>query len=160
MLTVKPAAAVDEREVVALWRACNLVASYNDPGADFRFAKAGPSSEVLIAVDDTGEIAGSVMVGHDGHRGWLSHVAARPASRGTGVGRRMARAAEQRRRPRGAAKARRPDRETNTPGVSSRERHGSAVAPRGAWTRFMVLASRGGGRRPREAMALPAPRRP
>lgn len=29
---------------------------------------------MLVAVDDAGEVAGSVMVGHDGHRGWLSEV--------------------------------------------------------------------------------------
>src|ERR1700760_2559360 len=93
-LTVKTAVAEDEPAVVALWRACDLVASYNDPVADFRFAKAGPSSDVLVAVDDGGEVAGSVMVGHDGHRGWLYYVAARPRSRSKGVGRRMVQAAE------------------------------------------------------------------
>ena len=94
LLTVKSAVAEDEQAVVALWRACDLVASYNDPVADFRFAKAGPCSDVLVAVDDAGEVAGSVMVGHDGHRGWLYYVAARPTSRNTGVGRRMVQAAE------------------------------------------------------------------
>ena len=93
LLTVKSAAAEDEQAVVALWHACDLVASYNDPVADFRFAKAGPCSDVLVAVDDAGEVAGSVMVGHDGHRGWLYYVAARPSSRSKGVGRRMVQAA-------------------------------------------------------------------
>ena len=94
LLTVKSAVAEDEQAVVALWRACDLVASYNDPVADFRFAKAGPCSDMLVAVDDAGEVAGSVMVGHDGHRGWLYYVAARPSSRSKGVGRRMVQAAE------------------------------------------------------------------
>ena len=93
-LTVKSAVAEDEQAVVALWHACDLVASYNDPVADFRFAKAGPCSDVLVAVDDAGEVAGSVMVGHDEHRGWLYYVAARPTSRSKGVGRRMVQAAE------------------------------------------------------------------
>jgi GNAT superfamily N-acetyltransferase len=34
------------------------------------------------------------MVGHDGHRGWLYYVAARPTSRSKGVGWRMVQAAE------------------------------------------------------------------
>jgi hypothetical protein len=84
LLTVKSAVAEDEQAVVALWRACDLVASYNDPVADFRFAKAGSCSDVLF--DDAGEVAG-IMVGHDGHRGWLYYVAARPTSRSKGVGR-------------------------------------------------------------------------
>jgi hypothetical protein len=82
LLTVRSAVAEDEHAVVALWRACDLVAPYNDPVVDFRFAKAGSCSDVLVAVDDVGEVAGSVMVGHDGHRGWIYYVAAHPTSRG------------------------------------------------------------------------------
>src|SRR5580704_17013347 len=94
LLTVRSAVAEDEHAVVALWRACDLVAPYNDPAADFRFAKSGPCSDVLLGVDDSGSIIGSVMVGHDGHRGWLYYVASGPASRGKGVGRLMVQAAE------------------------------------------------------------------
>jgi GNAT superfamily N-acetyltransferase len=105
LLTVRGAVAEDEQAVVALWRVCDLVASYNDLVADFRSAKAGPCSDVIVAVDDTGELAGSVMVGHDGHRGWLYYVAARPTSRSKGVGRRMVQAAEIWLRQRGIVKA-------------------------------------------------------
>src|SRR5580698_7381580 len=113
-LTVISAVSEQEQTVVALWRTCDLVASYNDPVADFRFAKAGPCSDVLVAVDDAGEIAGSVMVGHDGHRGWLYYVAARPTSRSKGVGRRVVQAAEHWLRQRGVAKVQLMVRETNT----------------------------------------------
>ena len=113
-LTVKSAVAGDEQVVVALWRACDLVASYNDPVADFSFAKAGPCSDVLVAVDDAGEVVGSVMVGHDGHRGWLYYVAAHPASRSEGVGRRMVQAAEDWLRERKVVKVQLLVRETNT----------------------------------------------
>jgi ribosomal protein S18 acetylase RimI-like enzyme len=136
MLTVKTAADQDEQAVVALWRACDLVASYNDPVADFRFAKAGPASDVLIGVDDAGAIAGSVMVGHDGHRGWLYYVAAGPTSRGKGVGRRMVRAAEDWLRQRGVVKVQLMVRETNTKVVGFYEHLGFEVAPRvvmGRW---------------------------
>lgn len=74
-LTIRSAAAEDEADVVALWRSCDLVASYNDPAADFRFAKAGACSDVLVGEGEGGMICGSVMVGHDGHRGWLYYVA-------------------------------------------------------------------------------------
>ncbi|RAI28298.1 GNAT family N-acetyltransferase, partial [Rhodoplanes elegans] len=83
--TIRPAAAEDEDSVVALWRACGLTVSYNDPAADFRFARAGAASEVLVGTDDAGRIVGTVMVGHDGHRGWLYYVAADPESRGRGI---------------------------------------------------------------------------
>jgi ribosomal protein S18 acetylase RimI-like enzyme len=137
LLIVKSAAAEDEQDVVALWRACDLVASYNDPVADFRFAKAGPSSDVLVGVDDAGEMAGSVMVGHDGHRGWLYYVAASPASQGTGVGRQMVRAAEDWLRQRGIAKAQLLVRETNTKVVGFYEHLGFEVAPRVVMSRWL-----------------------
>jgi hypothetical protein len=48
-LTIRSAHPDDESRVVELLRACDLVASYNDPGVDFRFAKAGACSDVLVA---------------------------------------------------------------------------------------------------------------
>ena len=130
ILTIRSAAASDEQAIIALWRACGLVVSYNDPAADFHFAKAGSSSDVLVGVDDAGEILGSVMVGHDGHRGWLYYVAAHPASRGAGTGRRMVEAAEDWLRERGVAKVQLLVRETNTQVVSFYEHLGFEVAPR------------------------------
>ena len=136
-LTVRRAVAEDEPAVVALWRACDLVAPYNDPVADFRFARAGPASDVLVGVDDAGEVAGSVMVGHDGHRGWLYYVAAGPGSRGKGVGRRMVRAAEDWLRARGVQKVQLLVRETNTAVVGFYEHLGFEVAPRVVMSRWL-----------------------
>jgi ribosomal protein S18 acetylase RimI-like enzyme len=135
-LAVRPATAEDEPAVVALWRVCDLLAPYNDPAADFRFARAGLSSDVLVAEDETGALVGSVMVGHDGHRGWLYYVAASPASRGEGVGRLMVREAEDWLRQRGVVKAQLLVRETNTKVVGFYEHLGFEVTPRvlmGKW---------------------------
>ena len=137
-LTVRRAAPEDEASVVELWRAGDLVVSYNDPGADFRFAVAGACSAVLVGEDETGRICGSVMVGHDGHRGWLYYVAAAPDARGVGIGRQMVQAAEDWLRQRGVLKAQLMVRETNTKVVSFYERLGFEVAPRvvmGKWLR-------------------------
>jgi len=136
-VTVSSAAADDETAVVALWRACDLVVSYNDPAADFRFAKTGPCSDVLVGVDEQGDIVGSVMVGHDGHRGWLYYVAAHPDLRARGVGRRMVKAAEEWLRQRGVAKAQLLVRDTNTGVVSFYERLGFEVAPRVVMSRWL-----------------------
>src|ERR1700691_221539 len=114
LLTIRPAAAEDEQAVIALWRVCDLVASYNDPAVDFAFARAGACSDVLVGEDESGRIKGSVMVGHDGHRGWLYYVSADPDSRGAGFGRRMVTAAEGWLRERGVVKAQLLVRETNT----------------------------------------------
>lgn len=129
-LTVRPATPDDEAAVVALWRACDLVTNYNDPAADFRFAKAGACSDVLVAVDETGRIGGAVMVGHDGHRGWLYYLASDPQTRGSGVGRQMVEAAEEWLRARGVRKVQLMVRETNTGVVSFYEHLGFEVTPR------------------------------
>ena len=136
-LTIRSATATDEAEVIALWRSCDLVASYNDPAADFRFAKAGACSDVLVADDENGRICGSVMVGHDGHRGWLYYVASANHLRGRGVGRDMVAAAEQWLRERGVVKAQLLVRETNTKVVSFYEHIGYEVAPRVVMSKWL-----------------------
>jgi ribosomal protein S18 acetylase RimI-like enzyme len=129
-VTITRAEATDEDAVVALWRACGLVVSYNDPAADFRFARAKETSDILIGQNDEGRILGAVMVGHDGHRGWLYYVASDPAARGSGIGRRMVEAAEAWLGARGVKKLQLMVRETNTPVVSFYEHLGFEVSPR------------------------------
>jgi ribosomal protein S18 acetylase RimI-like enzyme len=128
--SIRQAAPEDEHEVVALWRSCHLVASYNDPGADFRFATASLASVVLVAEDVRGRIRGSVMVGHDGHRGWLYYVASAPDERGKGIGQAMVEAAEQWLRVRGVPKVQLMVRHTNTAVVPFYEHLGYEDAPR------------------------------
>jgi ribosomal protein S18 acetylase RimI-like enzyme len=140
-LTVRHALPGDEPSVVELWRSCDLVASYNDPAADFRFARAGACSDVLVGEDDSGRICGSVMVGHDGHRGWLYYVAAAPYTRGNGVGRQMVRAAEDWLQQRGVVKAQLLVRETNTQVVPFYEHLGFEVTPRVIMTKWLGQAA-------------------
>lgn len=128
-LTIRPAIPDDETPIIALWRACDLLVSYNDPAVDFRFALAGPSSAVLVGVDVDGVIVGSVMVGHDGHRGWLYYVAASPEARGSGIGREMVDAAEGWLRQRGAPKVMLLVRDTNKKVVAFYEHLGFEVSP-------------------------------
>ncbi|GHE65628.1 GNAT family acetyltransferase [Camelimonas fluminis] len=129
-LAVRSAGAADEDAVVALWRASGLVASYNDPNADFQFAMNGPASDVLIGEDGAGDLVGAVMVGHDGHRGWLYYVSATPACRCAGIGRAMVSAAEAWLRARGVPKVQLMVRETNSGVVGFYERLGFESTPR------------------------------
>jgi ribosomal protein S18 acetylase RimI-like enzyme len=48
---------------------------------------------VLGAVSD-GRLVGTVMVGHDGHRGWVYYLAVGMSERGSGLGRLLMQAAE------------------------------------------------------------------
>jgi ribosomal protein S18 acetylase RimI-like enzyme len=79
---------------VALWHATGLTRPWNDPVDDLRRALDGPSSAVLAALDEAGELLGTAMVGHDGHRGWVYYLAVDPDARRQGLGRELMRACE------------------------------------------------------------------
>lgn len=72
--------------LVALWDACGLTRPWNDPVADARQALAGPAS-VILGVRDGDALAGCVMVGFDGHRGWVYYLAVAPERRRSGLAR-------------------------------------------------------------------------
>lgn len=75
-------------DAVALWTACGLTRPWNDPAEDLRRALSGPSSTVLAVTRD-GQLLGTAMVGHDGHRGWVYYLAVHEPERGSGLGRRL-----------------------------------------------------------------------
>ena len=83
----------DAEDVIALWHACALTRPWNDPAADFARAIEGPNSAILLVREGTALAAG-VMVGHDGHRGWVYYLAVAPDRRRGGLGREMMAAAE------------------------------------------------------------------
>lgn len=100
---IRPLRDADIEAAVALWTACGLTEPWNDPRADIARARASGSAEILLAVDDTGIVA-TVMVGDDGHRGWLYYLAVTPELQRTGLGRQMVGAAEDWLRARGVVK--------------------------------------------------------
>jgi ribosomal protein S18 acetylase RimI-like enzyme len=102
-LTIAPIGDADVAAVVALWQACELTRPWNDPAADIALARRGPNSAVLVGRDGDG-LAASVLVGHDGHRGWVYYVAIDPEHRGKGHGREIMNAAEEWLRQRGIEK--------------------------------------------------------
>ena len=77
----------------ALWQEAGLVRAWNDPQADIAAALACPSAAILAARDG-GRVVATVMVGYDGHRGWIYYLAVVADRRGTGLGRAMVAAAE------------------------------------------------------------------
>lgn len=94
-LVLRPVRDGDEAALAALWDQCGLSRPWNPPAHDIALARGNPSSEVLVAEDSAGRIVGSVMCGHDGHRGWLYYLAVDPGLRGRGLGKRLVQAAEE-----------------------------------------------------------------
>ena len=82
----------DEKSCVALWHEAGLTRPWNNPSADFQRALKGPSSTIL-GIREGGELIACVMVGHDGHRGWLYYLAVKEAPRRQGIAKQLVDAA-------------------------------------------------------------------
>jgi ribosomal protein S18 acetylase RimI-like enzyme len=115
--------------VVALWQACDLTRPWNPPHRDIEFCRSSGHGEVFIA-EAGGRIVGSIMAGHDGHRGWLYYVAVDPARQHGGLGRRLVAHAEAWLAAQDVPKVMLIIRDTNTAVKGFYEAIGYAVEPR------------------------------
>ncbi len=93
----------DETEVIDLWRKCELVRPVNDPARDIR-RKLSVNPELFLVGTIGGQIIVAVMVGYEGHRGWINYLAVHPDHRLNGYGRQMMTEAENRLRAAGCPK--------------------------------------------------------
>lgn len=93
MTEIRPYRDADEAMLIALWDACGLTRPWNPPAGDIALIRRTGHGDILVAVDD-GAVRGSVVVGHDGHRGWVYYLAVAAADRRRGLGRRLMQAAE------------------------------------------------------------------
>ena len=89
--------------VIALWERCGSTRAWNDPRRDIALARKEANATVLVARND-GALVASVLVGHDGHRGWVYYVTVDPDHRFSGYGRTIMGAAEDWLRSRGIEK--------------------------------------------------------
>lgn len=85
---IQSATPADLSQTIALWTQAGLTRPWNDPASDFRQAIRTPTSEIFIIRRNT-EIIASVMVGYEGHRGWVYYLATADAYRGQGLGQRL-----------------------------------------------------------------------
>ena len=93
----------DIGELITLWQRSGSTRPWNDPAADIAFARSSDNATILLGRSG-GALAASVMVGHDGHRGWVYYVATDPDHRKKGFGRATMSAAEDWLRARGVEK--------------------------------------------------------
>ncbi len=93
MLVIRPYCSQDKAGVLKLWRDCGLTHPNNDPEKDIaRKMKVDPQW-FLVGLQDN-ELVATVMVGYDGHRGWINYLGVKPELQGKGVGRAIMHQAE------------------------------------------------------------------
>jgi ribosomal protein S18 acetylase RimI-like enzyme len=114
---------VDRVAATSLWATAGLVRPWNDPDSDFDRAIAGPTS-VVLGARDAGQLLATVMVGHDGHRGWVYYLAVAATERRRGLGRQMMVNAEGWLRDRGVVKLNLMVRHTNSEALGFYKRLG------------------------------------
>ena len=93
----------DVAEVIGLWQRCGSTRAWNDPAGDIALARRETNATILIGRNEDVLVA-SVLVGHDGHRGWVYYVTVDPDHRYKGYGRAIMTAAEDWLRARGITK--------------------------------------------------------
>jgi ribosomal protein S18 acetylase RimI-like enzyme len=102
-MTIKAIEDGDITEVIALWQRCGLTRPWNHPAADIALARRENNATVLVGRYGSALVA-SVLVGHDGHRGWVYYVTVDPDHRSKGCGRVIMTVAEDWLRARGIEK--------------------------------------------------------
>ena len=93
-LTIRDYAPADFDAVRALWQRCGLTRPWNDPAEDIALCRETGHGAMLVGEAPGKGIVASVMVGHDGHRGWAYYLAVEPDLGRRGHGRAMMAAPE------------------------------------------------------------------
>jgi ribosomal protein S18 acetylase RimI-like enzyme len=93
MLTIRSYRAEDGEPLVALWERCGLVRPNNDPRKDIARKQHEHPEWLLVGLFNDAVIA-SVMIGYEGHRGWINYLAVCPQYEKRGYGRRLMEEAE------------------------------------------------------------------
>lgn len=75
-------------QVIDLWKLCELTRPWNDPDKDIDRKLLEHQGRFFVVLSGEKVIA-SVMVGYDGHRGWINYLAVDPAHQGLGLGRKL-----------------------------------------------------------------------
>ena len=92
-MQIRPYRPADEQAVVDLWRECGLTRPWNDPHKDIA-RKLTEQPELFLIGTLGNEVVASVMVGFDGHRGWVYYLAVAERHRKHSHGRALMQEAE------------------------------------------------------------------
>jgi ribosomal protein S18 acetylase RimI-like enzyme len=102
-MQVRPYAPRDRESVIELWRDVFGYTEARNRPERVLDALVSAKGKLFVASDEDG-VAGTLIAGYDGHRGWLYRAAVAPRARRRGVGRALVHAAEESLRARGCVK--------------------------------------------------------
>jgi ribosomal protein S18 acetylase RimI-like enzyme len=92
-MEVRPMRKEDRTALIELWHACGLTRPWNDPDRDIDLATGAGDAAILVG-EEGKRLIGCVMVGFDGHRGWVYYLGVAPDRQRRGHGRAMFAAAQ------------------------------------------------------------------
>lgn len=78
----------DENEVIKLWQKCYLIVPQNDPKLEI-ISKMNFQPDLFFVGLINKKIIASIMVGYEGHRGWINYLAVHPYYQRKGFGRQL-----------------------------------------------------------------------
>ena len=93
MEIIRPYSEEDKENIILLWKSCNLIREWNNPGLDID-RKSFSNKDFFLVMEKDNEIIASIMIGYDGHRGVLNYLAVDPKFRNQGLGSRLVKLAE------------------------------------------------------------------
>jgi ribosomal protein S18 acetylase RimI-like enzyme len=112
-IAIRAVRTADHDGVVDLWDRCGLSRPWIDARTELELKVATDPEGLLVAETPRGELAGTVMAGFDGHRGWVNYLAVEPGLRRQGIAAALMGAAEARLASLGAPKVNLQVRTTN-----------------------------------------------
>jgi ribosomal protein S18 acetylase RimI-like enzyme len=84
--TIRPYQSGDKQAVIDLWFKCQLVVPLNNPEQDIeRKLLVNPEWFLVTLLAD--KLVATIMIGYEGHRGWVNYLAVDPEYRRQGLGR-------------------------------------------------------------------------
>ncbi len=84
-VSIRPYQESDRIQVIQVWGESGLLHSDNDPDKDID-RKIQHSPEGLLVAEEDNRVVGTVMVGYEGHRGWINYLGVLPEKQKQGIG--------------------------------------------------------------------------
>src|SRR5437870_6867717 len=125
-MRIRPYLPSDEAAVVSIWERCGLTRPWNDPRKDIR-RKLLIRPDLFLIAECAGAVVGTVMVGYDGHRGWINYLGVDSDFQRQGVGRALMEEAERLLRAEGCPKINLQIRTSNTGAIEFYRQIGFAM---------------------------------